>query len=472
MSTGYVIAWIYAVLVGAGFWCAAAGLPRRADIAACLGYGIVFGLVVCGLAITGRSVPGTQLVAAMWPWLAALLGVVAVLAAWRIRRMPAVGTDATPRERLPWWCWAIALLLVLRFALIVDEAWLRPVFAWDTWIAWAAKAKVWFDSGQAAHFVAPGAWIDGSDATARTSLAWHYPELLSRIDLWLASASGAWNEAAIGLAWPALWLALLAGCYGQWRALGVVRLHAVVAVYALGSLPLINVHAALAGYADLWIATILVFSVLAWQRWLVRGERAQLVVCFALLAVLPLVKFEGMVWAVALAGLIVFGVVPSRWRIGGVAVALALGALAVLVSWWLKLAWLTTALGILGGDGGGRSASSLFSVLRAFASGLFAQYNWHLLWLAVPALLMLRWRALREDRALGLLALYLAGAIVFVVCLFALTPAAKWAESNTAINRLVLQIVPVAISLCVLLLRDPTLWNDKDRETPAPHDPA
>ncbi|MDC8011751.1 hypothetical protein [Tahibacter soli] len=472
MSAGYAFAWLYVALLGSGVWIAVAGLPRRADIAACLGYGVVLGLVACGLLVAGRAAPGAQLAAAAWPWFAATLAVVAVAAAWRVRRAPADGILAVPSERLPWWGWALLALLAWRFLLIVDEAWLRPVFAWDTWIAWAAKAKVWFESGQAAHYVAPPLWIDGADANARTSLAWHYPELLSRIDLWLASASGAWNEAAIGLAWPALWLAMLAGCYGQWRALGLARPQAVLAVYALGSLPLINVHAALAGYADLWIAAILVFAVLAWQRWLVRGERAQLVLCVALLATLPLIKFEGMVWAVALAALIAFGAVPPRWRLGGVAIALVLAAVAVLLSWWLKLAWLTTALGILGGGGGGRSATSLFGVLRAFASGLFAQYNWHLLWLVVPALVALRWRLLREDRALALLALFVAGAVVFVVGLFALTPAAKWAESNTAINRLVLQIVPVAVSLCALWLRDLSLSTDTDRATSTPPDPA
>ena len=472
MSAAYVIAWLYLVLLGAGVWIVAAGLPRRADIAACAGYGIVIGLVACGLLVIGRTTPGAQLAAAMWPSLAATLVVVAVAAAWRIRRTPVSGVAVVPEERLPWWGWLLLVLLAWRFALIVDEAWLRPVFAWDTWIAWAAKAKVWFESGQSAHYVAPAAWIGGTDADARTSLAWHYPELLSRIDLWLASASGAWNEAAIGLAWPALWLALLLGCYGQWRALGLSRPRAVLAAYVLGSLPLINVHAALAGYADLWIATILVFAVLAWQRWLTHGERAQLALCVVLLALLPLIKFEGMVWAVALAALIAFGVVPPRWRLGGIAIALALAALAVLLSWWLKLAWLTAALGILGGGSGGRSATSLFGVLRAFGSGLFAQYNWHLLWLLLPALVALRWRTLRDERALALLALFVAGALVFVVGLFALTPAAKWAESNTAINRLVLQIVPVAVSLCALWLRDLRLSSDTDRATPAPRDPA
>lgn len=472
MSAGYVFAWLYVVLLGGGVWIAVAGLPRRADIAACAGYGVVLGLVACGLLVAGRAAPGTELVSAAWPWFAVTLVVVAIAVAWRVRRAPAPNADAAPSERLPRWGWALLALLAWRFALIVDEAWLRPVFAWDTWIAWAAKAKVWFESGQAAHYVPPLSWIDGVDANARTSLAWHYPELLSRIDLWLASTSGAWNEAAIGLAWPALWLALLAGCYGQWRALGLAPTRAVLAVYALGSLPLINVHAALAGYADLWIAAILVFAVLAWQRWLMRGERAQFVLCIALLVLLPLIKFEGMVWAVALAALIVFGAVPPRWRLGGVAIALVLAALAVLLSWWLKLAWLTTALGILGGGSGGRSATSLFGVLRAFASGLFAQYNWHLLWLVVPTLVALRWRSLREDRALALLALFVAGALVFVVGLFTLTPAAKWAESNTAINRLVLQIVPVVVSLCALWLRDLSLSTDTDRASSAPRDPA
>src|SRR5262249_54516916 len=107
------------------------------------------------------------------------------------------------------------------------------------------------------------------------------------------------------------------------------RLRAIVFVYALGSLPLIDTHVALAGYADLWVATLFGFAVLAWLRWLERREREQLALALVCAATLPLLKHEGMVWALSLAATMGFAATPPRWRwraLGGLlALAIVVG---------------------------------------------------------------------------------------------------------------------------------------------------
>jgi len=51
------------------------------------------------------------------------------------------------------------------------------------------------------------------------------------------------------------------------------------------------------------------------------------------------------------------------------------------------------------------------------------------------------------------LGLMLAGGLGLLLVLFLCTQAGRWAESFTAVNRLVLHIAPIAVSFMVLLLR-------------------
>ena len=51
--------------------------------------------------------------------------------------------------------------------------------------------------------------------------------------------------------------------------------------------------------------------------------------------------------------------------------------------------------------------------------------------------------------------LFLLLGSAFLFALFVLTPAGKWAESYTAVNRLSLQIVPAMLVFAALLWREP-----------------
>ena len=465
MSASLVLAWATALLLGLAIWLALAGRPQRAgDWLAGSGYAVLLGLLACGgLVALSRRSSGVQLFAATLPWLAAALIVVAVLAFWRWRREtgapPAVGAGL---PRLPYWCWLLVLAVLLRFAVLVDEAVLRPVFVWDAWNAWSLKAKTWFELGQVAY-LNPAQWWESPGADGHTALAWRYPELLSRVELYLAAAAGAWNESAVGLAWPVLWLGLLCGCAGQWLALGMNRVLVLMLVYVLASLPLLSVHAGLAGYADLWVATALSFGVLAWLRWRQSRDRGQLALAVLCLLLLPLLKFEGAVWSLLVLGLALWVEVPARWRWIGLASAAGLMLLVLLAAWLLQMPWLALIRDTISGATGGGSDTSRVAAALAFATGLFGQNNWHLLW---PLLLgCLLWQRQRLRGETGVLALLLGGGLAALFCLFVFTPAAKWAASETASNRLVLHWVPLAVSLLGLLLREFRWPGHTARET-------
>jgi hypothetical protein len=94
------------------------------------------------------------------------------------------------------------------------------------------------------------------------------------------------------------------------------------------------------------------------------------------------------------------------------------------------------------------------AVIGAAADGLFSQYNWHLFWIALVLTLLVRFGTLRQSQALRFLGLFLLLGSAFLFALFVLTPAGKWAESYTAVNRLSLQIVPAMLVFAALLWRE------------------
>jgi hypothetical protein len=161
-----------------------------------------------------------------------------------------------------------------------------------------------------------------------------------------------------------------------------------------------------------------------------------------------------MVWALCLASVMLLAAMPTRRRLLALAGSVGLAALVFALSYALQLSWVRVAHDLLSGASGGRTASSSFVVLRAFGDGLFAQYNWHLFWYIVFGVVAWRWRRLWRSLPLRFAGGVFALAVLFVLGLFLLTPAAKWAESYTAVNRLMLELVPLAATLCVLLLRD------------------
>ena len=91
-------------------------------------------------------------------------------------------------------------------------------------------------------------------------------------------------------------------------------------------------------------------------------------------------------------------------------------------------------------------ADALASVLNA----LYVQPNWHLLWWLAPCIAIWRWRALRDDAGLRHLGAFVLLGFGFLVFMFVFTDASRWAESYTAVNRLILQLVPTAITVLAL----------------------
>lgn len=474
MSAVYVLSWLLPWLAGTAVYLAVA--PGRAAgwRASAIGYGFFSGMLLAGLvtSIVARSDTARAWASGDLCLLPALVAAGAI--AWRRRgvEQPSSRDEALPSR----WQWAIlvALLvsLAVRSAIAAREIWLRPTYPWDAWAAWAVKPKVWFLLGHYAPFAPMAEWLRATEGNLYTGIAWHYPGALAWIEVWFASAAGAWIEPLINLPWFGLWIALLLGHNGQWRALGLDRMRALIFVYALGSLPLLLVHAALAGYADLWVATAFGFGVLAWMRWLQHGDRSQLCVAIVCALSLPWLKMEGAVWACCLLAAIGFGSMPKRWRRIGVVGAMALFVVLFPLGGLRFLcphAEVTNADGSVAMSALGPLVLLLnlhwhSGVLEGAAQALLAHPNWHLLWWLAPAILAWRWRALVAHDWLRLPAALLGLCIALLLFLFLFTEAGHWAQSFTAINRLALQLTPALVTVLAMLLRDVRL-SEAPRDT-------
>jgi hypothetical protein len=456
MNVDFVLAWIIVLLAGSAITALACGLPRdRLALIESIGLGLIIGMLVVAASVGSVRPAATAEAFGLlrWPLAASACGLW-LLVGWRERRAdrgaPLPQARMTAAAQAVWWLLLVLVCLHV-WPLLVEES-LRPVFPWDAWASWVAKPKAWFLGGQFDRFTDLSAWLADEASGLRTLPAWSYPELSGWLQVWFASALGEWNEPLLLLPWVVLFSGVLAAFYVQCRRLAVTPLAAMAATYALASMPLVNAHVALAGYLDLWVAGVLALALGLWLRW--RSTRSPRLLALAILlaASLPLLKREGLVWLAGLLTVAILGAVAPRrrrWLLGGAA------ALVVAVAFAAGAGWIG-----FGGDWFGTDSSSTAGFDLAWRPGgleplvaLFTQGNWHLLGLVLVGATTWRWRELRADPEVRLVALFLLGGLAFLVGLFCFTPAAQWAERDTAGNRLVMQLVPCCLLYLALLWR-------------------
>lgn len=456
-----LLVWTVPLLLGSGLYVCVAGWPRQVpDRLVAAGLGWVVGILACGVLV--RLTSAASLDATLWR--AAPLGIAIGLAAWAVawvtRPVPAAAvvdnTASAPRLLVV----AVVLMLAARGWLMASDILLHPTLPWDAWSAWQAKAKSWVMAGHAVPWVSFDQWIRHPDMDLRTGVAWDYPELVPWAMAWLASATG-WVEPLLNMAWAGLWLALLLAQSGQLRALGVDASRVWIGAWLLGTVPLLNVHVALGGYADLWLALLLSQAALSWLRWSSLGERRQLAVAVLLILLLPLVKHEGALWAILLGAACIIGGqrrAPGWRRIGA---GLGAALLLVAVSFAMDAHWAELARTYV--QENDPDPERALASLRALASGLWGQDNWNLLWFLLPAVLVINWPAWRTHHATRRLALFLAAALLLVTCVFTLSAAALHAQSQSAINRIILHLVPLAVALLVMASRAGVPGSERTR---------
>ncbi|HKW80047.1 MAG TPA: hypothetical protein VJQ49_03465 [Casimicrobiaceae bacterium] len=393
--------------------------------------GIAFGWLSIGLPIAAATV-------ALWLF-ASRSG--------RIGRLDARAmASALLRPALPRWqrlLWlGLLAWLALRFLLLAaDVAW-QPLYPWDAWVQWATKSRVWYELGHMAPFVRGEQWL-ASPGGVYFDAAPNYPATVPLWQVWSCIALGRWDDSAMNWPWLLLLIALVAAVYGMLRGEGLAPLTALIGAYLVASLPLLDTHAALAGYADLPMAAIYTLAALAFYRWAMRRDWRDAAVAIFLALCCPLIKIPGLVWALTLLPGVVVALAPRR-GLKIVGIAYALGVLAL-------LALARTQVVILGY----RLHADFTPGWRSFWDAYLLSSSWNLLWYAAVVLAIVGAKRLTTPR-LAPLAVVVGTGVAFVLFVTWFTNASAWMLELTTLNRASLHLAPLVVVLGVLLWRELT----------------
>lgn len=340
--------------------------------------------------------------------------------------------------------------LLWRLTGLALEVWWRPLYPWDAWANWTVRAKVWAELQQWVPFLTPQQWLADPSPTVYTVEAWAYPITVSLLASWPTLAFGSWQETIANLPWLGAALALGLGFYGQVRLWGATPLTALLFTWLLLSLPILDTHVALAGYADLWITAAFSLAAIAFFQWVRTADRRQGILALLLACACPLIKLEGTVWlAMFTPALLVVWL--RGWPLR---VFAGLGA-GLIITWWSLggMAFDISGLGhftlrpnlievpYLGRFALGYHHGTWGSVWKNF----FVLANWHLLWYLVLISLVIavpKWRAERWRR---IMAVFIGSCVLMLFVLFFCTDAQHWAAQYTSINRVFMHFVPALL---------------------------
>src|SRR5574340_166292 len=350
-------------------------------------------------------------------------------------------TPSSNPQRALWW--ALVAWLAVRFGMLLVEVVRIPLYPWDAWEQWATKARVWYELGRLVPFVDAGTWF-ASHGTAWTDASPNYPATVPLWQVWSCIALGRWDDALMNLPWWLTAVALAVAAYGVVRSSGASPLAAMIGAWLASSLPLANVHVALAGYADLPMAAYYALAALALWRWTQsrRAGDAALALVFALAC--PSIKTPGLVWALTLAPAVLVTLLPRRGpRVVGIGLAVAGFGLLVLA----RVHPLVL---------GYRLHLDFAPAWDGLVDSFFLLGNWNLLWYAAIACAVVMWSELSK-RPLLPLSLTLGIGLAFLAVVFAFTNARDWLSDQTTIKRAALHIAPlVAVWMVLVCVR----WLD------------
>lgn len=470
------IPWLAGALWVRGLWRTAP--PGRWPLA--LGYGYLLGLLATALLLRAQaaaSLPMDFVNPLIILLLLALAG--GGLTGWRNRsHFPAVAKDRNwngqeMQQPAPGWQLILFILLLAwlgwRFFILAQEIGWRPLYPWDAWTTWLVPAKVWSELQQWVQFVDPQQWLADTRGSVYTIEAWHYPQAITLLALWPTLAFGNWNESIAHLPWLGAALALGLGFYGQARLWGATPLSALIFVWLLLSLPMLDTHVALAGYADLWLATVFGLAACAFLQWARTRDWRQGLLALLLALACPWIKHEGLVWASILLPAALWVWTPRRywpWLSGGVIV--------LLIVWFVADGFVFSVAGlgeirltpeVIELPPLGRFELHYHDVWGPVVRNLLLLGNWHLLgYLLLAALLIGLPAVIAEPWRLAGLVLVLSGLLVLFI-LFFFTDAHHWARQYTSFNRVFLHFTPALLFWILTMFVTPCVMP-----TPAPVD--
>lgn len=336
-------------------------------------------------------------------------------------------------------------IIILRFAGLGLEIIWRPLFAWDAWNQWATKARVWYELGRLVPFVPADIWLSSGATQAYTDSAPHYPATIPLLQVWMSYSLGRWDDSLMNLPWLQCGIALGLAFYGQARLWSVSPLAAMIFTYFLLSLPLLDTHIALAGYADLFMATVYGLAAMAFFHWARTRDHRQGLLAFLLILSCSLIKIPGQIWMLTFLPALWVALMPRTGMIG-MAVLAVLGAAALFLLDRTQLVIL------------GYTLHTEFSpVGEPILKNVFVMDNWHLFWYLFIALWLFALTRL-FSAPLRVMTILVLTDFYFLAIVFFFSKAHIWVADFSTLNRALLHIVPMLMFYMMVLYREGIVW--------------
>jgi hypothetical protein len=449
LLAGLLLPWALGVALLAVVRDRTRSLSMPGEIAWIAGAGYLAGAFALTLWMRALSAAGVRFGIAAIALPVALLAIALGWIAWRRERdrLAPVLRDALVAlvrspglARVARIAWMVAIAwLAIRFVLLgLAVAW-QPLYPWDAWIQWATKARVWYELGYLAPFARTPQWFEGMGAFYLDASP-EYPPTVPLLQVWACLALGRWDDALMNWPWLQFAVALALATYGGLRRLDIGAGAALVAALFVSSLPLANVHVALAGYADLPLAAFYAAGVLAFLRWCASRSLADALVALWLLAACTQTKNPGVAWALTVVPAALVALVPRH----GVKIVAATFGGALLL-----LAVLAQTHPIVFGY---QLHLDFQPAWSALVDSYFMLGNWNLLWYGAIVAALLAWNRLFRPELVPL-TLVVAAGIMFLFFVFGFTTARLWVVEQTTVNRATLHFAPLAAIFTVLAFR-------------------
>ena len=428
------------------------------------GYSAALGMLATTLVMRLLSIIGLPFSLYSIGAVALLLFAAGLFAPARWRTGPAAVGPLTESKVSRWQYLFIGLCLALLSARLLTlglELGTRPVTSWDAKQHWTKQARVFFELGAVAPYVSLQQWLELGGSGVYTNMHPDYPIATPLLQAWTATAMGSWHESLVNLPWLVIWAATGLVFYSQARLAGAGAAVAIGATYMVLSMPYLNIHIALAGYADALMACCYLGAVAALYNWSQQRSAFQLLLALLCGAGCMLIKNEGFYWFLPLFPGILLVLVGIRRGL----VVLAVLALLLVLAIWLMPADLEIAGHSLAETRIRYRPDSWLSIYLSF----LVHANWHVLaYIALAALAAVPLFA----RAALPVAAVVVSALLLYLALYLFTKNAVGAVQFTSLNRVALQLMPALgfFSLAVFTLlanRAPGDAKANDAKSPA-----
>jgi len=330
------------------------------------------------------------------------------------------------------------LLLIL----VTNLTW--EIFPWDAFTTWMFRAKAWVTTDAVSEFMTLKEWLTASSGF--TLPAAHYPISISAIAAFSSALTGGWSGQAASVPWffAMLASAMIMGGLCRIQAPNNPAL-ALAGAALLVTAPLVHLHGMLAGYADIWVMGTSGMGLAGICIWTQRRSASTLAVSFLLLGLGCAWKSEGWLWLLTGCSVALPHWYWQRFAMRGLVPLVALVALV-----WILQPLDLGPLGLWGVGDDRLSAGVLGSFATRPYNPIADYFDMTVLrgnfLLIIPlycvALMILLINNYRRYAGYALTALYLVGIHGLI---FGLSEYSRYAEIGTAVNRFLLQSVPVLI---------------------------